>query len=69
MFEDDKFDHYTFEEIPLERDLYLMDEKYIVEYDAMMSNFLKTPDSQEYTHVGYVSFVAGRKVLNDSMRV
>lgn len=69
MFEDDKFDHYVFEEIPLERDLYLMDEKYIVEYDAMMSSFLKDPDSQEYNHVGYVSFVAGRKVLDDSVEL
>ena len=69
MFEDDKFDHYAFEEIPLEQDLYLMDEKYIAEYDAMMSSFLKAPDSQEYSPVGYVSFVAGRKVLNDSIEL
>jgi len=69
LFEDDKFDHYAFEEIPLKQDLYLMDEKYLVEYDAMMSSFLKSPDLHEYSHVGDVSFVSGRKVLNDSIEL
>lgn len=69
LFENEKFDHYSFEDIPLDRDIYLMDEKFLAEYDSMMSNFLDDPRNNEYSPVGYVSYIAARKVLNNSLEV
>jgi hypothetical protein len=69
LFENEKFDHYSFEDIPLDRDIYLMDEKFLAEYDSMMSNFLDDPKNNKYSPVGYVSYIAARKVLNNSLEV
>ena len=40
LFKNEKFDHYSFDNIPLERDIFMMDEKFLPEYEAMMSHFL-----------------------------
>jgi hypothetical protein len=36
MFEHEYFDVYSFENVPLNRDCYLMDECYVQEYEASM---------------------------------
>jgi hypothetical protein len=69
LFDHEKFDHYPFEEIPLEQDLYLMDEKFLNEYEKMMSHFLSNPQNNDYEPVGYVSFVAARKILANSVEL
>ncbi|RZD22745.1 hypothetical protein [Pseudoalteromonas sp. MEBiC 03485] len=69
MFEHEKFNQYSFEEIPLDRDIYLMDEKFLTEYEQMMTNYLNDPQNNEYVPVGYVSFVAARKVLANSVEL
>jgi len=69
LFDNNKFDHYSFDEIPLDRDLYIMDVKYIHEYESMMSNFLSDPSLHDYYPVGYVSHVTGRKVLDNSIEL
>ncbi|EAQ37533.1 hypothetical protein NB311A_04459 [Nitrobacter sp. Nb-311A] len=33
MFDDERFDKYSFEAVPLNRDIYLMDEKWMPEYE------------------------------------
>jgi hypothetical protein len=69
LFEHEKFDQYSFEEIPLDRDIYLMDEKFLTEYEQMMTNYLSEPQNNEYVPVGHVSFVAARKVLANSVEL
>lgn len=46
------FDKYNFENIPINRDLYLVDEKYINEYEQSMLDLFK---GEEYKYVGYVT--------------
>jgi hypothetical protein len=69
LFDDEKFDHYLFEDIPLDRDIYLMDEKFLVEYNEMMTKFLDDPKNNEYSPVGYISNIAARKVLVNSLEI
>lgn len=66
MFEHPKFDNYSFEEIPLDRDIYLMDESYIHEYEDML---LKVFNDGEYKNVGYVGFFAARKINPNSVEM
>ncbi len=64
MFDHEKFDVYTYENVPLNRDCYLIDEEYIEEYEhAFLNFFCGGPDP----NVGYVSFAAVRKINSDSM--
>jgi hypothetical protein len=66
LFEHDNFDHYAFEDIPLNRDLFLMDEVYIKEYeDAMLALFR----GDEYKNVGCISYIAARKKNKDSLEL
>ncbi|HCE2447496.1 TPA: hypothetical protein NGU01_004573 [Vibrio parahaemolyticus] len=69
MFEHELFDKFCFEEIPLEQDLYLVDEQYLAEYEHMMSDFLADPQENDYQNVGVVSFVATRKILGNSVEL
>jgi len=69
LFENEKFDHYSFEDTPLDRDIYLMDEKFLTEYDSMMSNFLDNPKNNIYSPVGYVSYITVKKVMNNSLEI
>jgi hypothetical protein len=62
------FDHsdiqkYSFEEVPLDRDLYLMDEKWLPEYEAMLTGFLR--GERDYETIGYISYAAARRVVGD----
>ncbi len=59
MFEHEKFDKYEFEDIPLDRDLYIMDESYMHEYEKSMTAFFEGNSSE---NVGYVGCVAARSV-------
>jgi hypothetical protein len=69
LFEHEKFDNFSFEEIPLDQDIYLMDEKYLIEYEQMMTHYLSDPKNNDYEAVGCVSFVAARKILTNSVEL
>ncbi|MDG4546622.1 MAG: hypothetical protein PQ612_10715 [Rickettsiales bacterium] len=66
MFEHEKFDVYDYAEIPLNRDCYLMDEKYIDEYEKSFLDFF---DGAEYEHVGYISYIAVRSINEHSLEL
>ncbi len=66
MFQHKYFDNFTFEEVPLNQDWYLMDECYLSEYEkAMLSVF----DGGDYQAVGYISYAAARKVNESSIEL
>jgi len=59
VFEHENFDKYTFEDVPLNQDLYLVDECYLREYENAMLAFF---DGKEEQKAGYVSYVAAKKI-------
>lgn len=67
MFEHADFDRYEYSEIPLNRDIYLVDEAYLHEYHQMMLEFLN--NRAEYRHIGYVSPVAARHIGEHSVEL
>ena len=66
MFEHENFDVYDFNDIPLNRDCYLMDEKYIKEYEKSL---LVLFGGGDYNNVGLVSFVSANKVYDNSIEL
>ncbi|HEC13942.1 MAG TPA: hypothetical protein ENI80_11985 [Acidiferrobacteraceae bacterium] len=59
MFNHELFDNYNFEEVPLDRDIYVADEIVFAKYENSMLRFF---EGAEYEHIGYVSYVATRAV-------
>lgn len=66
MFNQNLFDQYSFEEIPLDCDIYVVDEIYMNEYENMMLRFF---EGAEYEPIGSVSFVAARNINDSSVEL
>lgn len=66
MFDHEYFDVYSFENIPLDEDCYLMDEIYLEEYEKSLVDSFDGKDSK---NVGYISYVAARKINNNSVEL
>jgi hypothetical protein len=64
MFDHEYFDVYPFEDIPLNRDCYLMDECYLQEYEASMLDVFA---DKGYDPIGYISYSAARKINEHSL--
>ena len=64
MFKHEYFDVYSFENVPLNRDCYLMDECYIQEYEASMVDVFADKGGDS---VGKVGSVAARKANEQSL--
>jgi hypothetical protein len=59
LFDHPDIDKYRFEDIPLNTDLYLMDEKWMAEYGGALTKMLI---GGEYDTVGYISYAVARSV-------
>ena len=66
MFDHEMFDNYRFEEIPLDRDIYVVDEAYLHDYEGSM---LRLFEGGEYEYIGYVSYVAARAINDNSVEL
>ncbi len=66
MFEHKDIDIYRFDEIPLDQECLLMSEIYMEEFSVSLIKMLKENEGNPY-EVGYVSYVAGRKVNENSI--
>ena len=66
MFDDERFDKYQYEDIPLNRDCYLVDEKYAAEYEYM---YLRAFNGQSYDTVGYVSYISVIAIHENSLEI
>ncbi len=66
LFSHEMFDNYGFEDIPLNRDIFIVDEIYLGDYENSMLRFF---EGAEYEHVGYVSYAAGRAINNNSVEL
>ena len=61
MFDHHLFDKYAFDEIPLNRDLYLMDEIWMNEYEESLLAPFQGLEG-EHEPVGYISYAAARSI-------
>ncbi len=61
-----QFEHFEFEAIPRDRDLYLMDERWIPEWEAAYLDFFK---GEDFRNVGYISYAAVRSATPDALEI
>lgn len=61
MFDHPLFDKYSFQEIPLDRDIYLMDEMWLEEYERSLVGIFEGRGRASES-VGYISYAAARSV-------
>lgn len=66
MFDHDLIEKHAFENIPLDRDIYLMDEKWMQAYEKALLTFL---DGSDYDHVGYISYAAARAISAEAIEL
>ena len=66
MFEHKDIDKYRFDEIPLNQDCLLMSEIYMEKFSDSLIKMLEENEGNPY-EVGYVSYVAGRKINQNSI--
>lgn len=67
MFDHDWIEKFAFEEIPLDRDIYLMEEKWLPEYEAAIMAFLR--EETKVFNVGEVAFAAAHGLRGDVMQM
>lgn len=65
-FSHHEFRTYSFENLPLNRDVYLMDESWLLEYEAALVDMF---NGKDYQNVGYISFAAARHIGTDSIEL
>ena len=68
MFEHKHIDKYGFDDIPLNRDCMLISEQYMEEFSAALTKMIGGLDVNPY-EVGYVGYVAGRKINTNSIEL
>lgn len=68
MFDHPKIQVYRFEEVPLNEDLSLMDEKWMAEYEAALVKSVREVGESAHT-VGYYSAAAARAIDPDSIEL
>ena len=65
-FSHQQFQHFEFEAIPRDRDVYLMDEKWMAEWEA---NYLGFFNGKEFEYIGYISHAAVRSATPESVEI
>jgi hypothetical protein len=66
LFDHPHIEKYQFEDIPIGRDLYLMDEKWMAEYDHALAKLIA---GAEYDVVGYISYAAARNISEHAVEL
>jgi len=61
-----QFEHFEFEAVPLNRDVFLMDERWLSEWEGA---YLKFFDGGEYQNIGYISYAAIRATSANALEV
>ncbi|MCV2357316.1 hypothetical protein LNV09_24490 [Paucibacter sp. B2R-40] len=60
------FQHFEFEQVPLDRDVFLMDESWIADWE---SAYLDLFEGQPFRNVGYISYAAVRQASIDALEI
>jgi hypothetical protein len=67
VFDRNDIEKYEFENVPLNRDIYLMEKKFIVEYERNIVRFLE--GNGEFKNVGSIAYAAARAVDQNSIEL
>jgi hypothetical protein len=65
-FSHSKFQVFSFEDVPLDRDLYLMDEKWLRPWERSYLSFF---DGKDFKNVGYISYAAVREAREEALEI
>ncbi len=66
MFDHADIEKYRIEEVPLDRDLFLMDEKWMADYERAL---LKGLAGGDWDNVGYISYAAVHRATPDGLEI
>jgi hypothetical protein len=66
MFDHDLIEKHSFEGVPLDCDLYLMDEKWMQAYETALLNLFH---GNEYDPVGYIAYAAARAINSEAIEL
>src|SRR5215204_3444269 len=66
MFDHEDIEKYEIEEVPLNQDIYVMDEKWMVDYECALLNGLA---GGEWGAPGFISYAAARRVTADGLEL
>lgn len=58
-FSHHEFRTYAFEHVPLDQDIFLMDERWLAEYEAALVGMF---NGEDYRNIGYISYAAARSI-------
>lgn len=61
-----QFEHFEIEAVPLDRDVFLMDERWIPEWETAYLEFF---EGREFRNVGYISYAAVRSATTDALEI
>lgn len=65
-FTHEQFEHFEFDAVPLDRDVFLMDEKWIPEWEAA---YLDLFEGKEFRNIGYISYAAVRSATPEALEI
>jgi hypothetical protein len=65
-FTHENFEQFSIDSVPLDRDVFLMDEKWIPEWEKSYLDFF---DGGEFRNVGYISYAAVRSATLDALEI
>jgi hypothetical protein len=68
MFDDPEFLKYGFQDIPLDRDIYVMGEQWMAEYETAWREVFAGSDRSPY-EVGYISYAAVRSINTNTIEL
>ncbi|MDD4870098.1 MAG: hypothetical protein PHR77_06020, partial [Kiritimatiellae bacterium] len=66
MFEHEMIQVYRFEDIPLGRECFLIDEIYLEEYEKAL---IESCNGEEYRAVGYISYIVAKRIFTNSVEL
>ncbi|OAN56775.1 hypothetical protein A6A05_19590 [Magnetospirillum moscoviense] len=66
MFKHDEIEIYRMEDVPLERDLFLMDEKWMAAYELAL---LKGLAGGDWDNPGFISYATARQVTSEGLEL
>ena len=66
QFSHSDFQHFEFEQVPLDRDVYLMDESWITDWELAYLDFF---EGKPFRNVGYISYAAVRQASADALEI
>lgn len=61
-----QFEHFEFEAVPLNRDIFLMDERWLPEWE---NAYLKFFEGGKYQNIGYISYAAVRSATANALEI